>query len=137
MILLDTNVVSELMKHQPAPAVERWYLLHEAETAMPVVALAELTYGIKRLPDGARREALAGRLAEWRVRYAARMYPFGEAAALRAGAVLADAESAGRPMSFPDAQIAAIALVENAVVATRNTADFAAAGVALVNPWAE
>lgn len=135
MILLDTNVVSELMKNAPAAAVERWYVEHEAETALPVIALAELAYGIARLPDGARRETLAARLLEWRTRYARRFFPIGEAAALRAGAVLAAAEDAGRPMSFPDAQIAAIALNEQASVATRNIGDFEPAGVSLVNPW--
>ena len=90
-----------------------------------------------RLPDGARRETLAARLVEWRARYATRLFPIGEAAALRAGAVLAAAENAGRPMSFPDAQIAAITLNEAASVATRNTGDFEAAGVSLVNPWTD
>lgn len=137
MILLDTNVVSELMKVAPAPTVERWYVRHEADTALPVIALAELTYGIARLPEGARRGALTGRLAEWRVRYAGRLLAFGEAAALRTGAILAAAELAGRPMSFADAQIAATALVNQASLATRNIRDFGLAAVALIDPWQE
>ena len=70
MILLDTNVVSELMKEAADPAVEHWFLLNEEETALPVIALAELSYGIARLADGARRQGLEARLTEWRVRYA-------------------------------------------------------------------
>lgn len=135
MILLDTNVVSELMKQVADPAVERWFLLNEEETALPAIALAELSYGIARLPEGARRQGLEVRLTEWRLRYADRTLAFGSSAAMRYGPMLAAATAAGQPMSLPDAQIAAIALVEDATVATRNTRDFAPAGVDLVNPW--
>jgi predicted nucleic acid-binding protein len=135
LILLDTNVVSELMKPAPAAAVEHWYLLNEEETALPAVALAELAYGIARLPGGARREALAARLVEWRLRYADRILAFGATAALRYGPMMAAAEAAGRPMSLPDAQIAAIALDEDAAVATRNSRHFEPASVRLIDPW--
>jgi predicted nucleic acid-binding protein len=135
LILLDTNVVSELMKEGADPAVERWFLLNEEETALPVIALAELSYGIARLAEGARRQGLEERLTEWRLRYADRTIAFGSPAAMRYGPMLAAAATAGRPMSLPDAQIAAIALVEDAAVATRNVRDFAVAGVDLVNPW--
>lgn len=135
MILLDTNVVSELMKAAPDAAVERWYLLCEEETVLPSVALAELSYGIARLADGARRSKLEAQLTEWRLRYAARTLSFGPSAAMRYGPMLALAVSAGRRMSLPDAQIAAMALDEQAAVATRNSADFEPTGVALVNPW--
>ncbi len=135
MILLDTNVVSELMKPTPDVAVERWYLLNEEETALPAIALAELAYGIARLAGGARREALAARLVEWRLRYADRIVAFGATAALRYGPMMAAAEAAGRSMGLPDAQIAAIALDADAAVATRNARHFEAAGVRLIDPW--
>lgn len=135
MILLDTNVVSELMKEAADRAVERWYFLNEEETVLPAVALAELAYGIARLSDGVRRRNLEARLVEWRLRYADRTLPFGATAALRYGPMLAAAEKAGRAMSLADAQIAAMALDQGAAVATRNLRDFEAAGVALVNPW--
>lgn len=137
MILLDTNVVSELMKPAPDAAVERWYLLNEEDIALPSVALAELAYGIARLPNGARREALAARLVEWRLRYADRILPFGVTAALRYGPMMAAAEAAGRPMSLPDAQVAAIALDENASVATRNSRHFEPSSIRLIDPWRE
>ena len=135
MILLDTNVVSELMKETADPAVELWYLMNEEETVLPSVALAELAYGIARLSDGRRRKNLEVKLNEWRLRYAARTVAFGPSAAMRYGPMLATAEKAGRAMALPDAQIAAIALDEGATVATRNVRDFEAAGVPLVNPW--
>jgi predicted nucleic acid-binding protein len=135
LILLDTNVVSELMKEAPDPAVERWYLLNEEETVLPAIALAELAYGVARLADGARRARLEKQLTEWRLRYAARTRAFGPTAAMRYGPMLAAAFAAGRPMSLPDAQIAAMALDEGAKIATRNVRDFEASGVALVNPW--
>ena len=123
------------MKEAASPAVERWFLLNEEETALPAIALAELSYGIARLPEGARRQGLEVRLTEWRLRYADRTLAFGSSAAMRYGPMLAAATTAGRPMSLPDAQIAAMALVEDATVATRNVRDFAPAGVGLVNPW--
>jgi len=135
LILLDTNVVSELMKEAADPAVEHWYLLNEDECALPSIALAELSYGIARLVDGSRRRGLEARLMEWRLRYATRTLPFGASAAMRYGPMLAASAAAGRPMSLPDAQIAAIALDEQAMVATRNVSDFVPAGVPLVNPW--
>lgn len=135
MILLDTNVVSELMKDAPDATVEHWYLLNEEETALPAIALAELAYGVARLSDGARRRSLAARLAEWRLRYAGRMIAFGPTAAMRYGPLLAAVVASGRAMSLPDAQIAAIAVEESAVVATRNVRDFEPAGIPLVNPW--
>ena len=135
MILLDTNVVSELMKETADPAVELWYLSNEEETVLPSVALAELAYGIARLSDGRRRRNLEAKVTEWRLRYAARTITFGASAAMRYGPMLAAAEKAGRAMALPDAQIAAIALDEEAVVATRNVRDFEPAGVSLVDPW--
>jgi predicted nucleic acid-binding protein len=135
LIFLDTNVVSELMKPAPDPAVERWFLLNEEETALPSIALAELSYGIARLAEGSRRRRLEARLTEWRLRYAARSFAFGPSAAMRYGPMLAAAAAAGRPMSLPDAQIAAMALDEQAAIATWNVADFEPAGVALVDPW--
>ena len=137
MILLDTNVVSELMKDTADPKVERWYLLNEDDTALPAVALAELSYGIARLADGRRRRDLEARLTEWRLSYAARTLPFGSAAAMRYGPMLAAVVAAGRAMSLPDAQIAAMALEEGATVATRNTRDFAPVDANLINPWEE
>jgi len=135
LILIDTNVVSELMKSAPEPGVEHWYLLNEEETALPAVVLGELSYGIARLADGARRRGFEAQLVEWRLRYADRTLPFGASAALHYGPMLAAIERAGRAMSLVDAQITAIALDQDAAVATRNVRDFEPAGVKLVNPW--
>lgn len=135
MILLDTNVVSELMKDAADPSVEHWYLLNEEDTMLPATALAELSFGVARLADGRRRRELEARLTEWRLRYAARTLGFGPSAAMRYGPMLAAVVAAGKTMSLPDAQIAAMALDEQATVATRNIRDFEPAGAPLVNPW--
>jgi predicted nucleic acid-binding protein len=135
LILLDTNVISELMKAPADSKVDHWYLLNEDRTAIPSVALAELSYAIARLPAGKRCRAFETRLVEWRLRYADRIVPFGATAALRYGPMLAAIVAAGRSMSLPDAQIAAIALDQRAIVATRNIKDFAGSGVEVVNPW--
>lgn len=135
MILLDTNVISELMKEAADRAVERWYLLNEDDTALPSIALAELSYGIARLADGRRRHGLEARLTEWRLRYADRTLAFGPSAAMRYGPMLAAVVAGGHTMSLPDAQIAAMAFEEGATVATRNIRDFVPAGVELVDPW--
>ena len=135
MILLDTNVISELMKSAADHAVERWYLLNEEETALPATALAELAFGVARLTDGARRRGLEGRLTEWRLRYAGRTIAFGATAALHYGSILAVAEAGGGAMSVPDAQIAAIAMEHDCTLATRNIRDFVTTKLQLINPW--
>jgi predicted nucleic acid-binding protein len=135
LILLDTNVVSELMKEAADPAVEQWFLLNEEDTVLPAIALAELSYGVARLRDGRRRRDLEARLTEWRLKYAVRTLAFGSSAAMRYGPMLAAVVASGRAMTLADAQIAAMALDEQAAVATRNVKDFEPSGAPLVNPW--
>lgn len=139
MIILDTNVVSELMRAAPAPAVLRWVDAQDPGALwLASVTVQELFYGIARLPTGQRRsridelvtamldEDFAGQVAAYD----------GEAAAI-AGKLLARCECDGRPMPLADAQIAAICLAHGATLATRNTKDFELAGLVLVNPWEE
>jgi toxin FitB len=136
LILLDTNVLSEMMKPEPDRPVDRWYHAHFATTRLPVIAIAEVAFGIARLARGARKRDLDAQLAQWRLRFADRIFPFGEEAALLYGEVLAESERAGKPMSFADAQIAAIAREHGAALATRNVKDFSTTGLRLVDPWA-
>jgi predicted nucleic acid-binding protein len=137
LILLDTNVMSELMKAKPDPAVERWFLLNEDECAIASVAVGELAYGVAKLDDGARKARLAEQVAEWRFHFAARSHAFTMTTALIYGDILAKARRTGRPMSVADAQIAAIATEQACSLATRNISDFAALDVSLINPWGE
>jgi predicted nucleic acid-binding protein len=135
LILLDTNVMSELMKAVPDPAVERWFLLNEDECVLAAVAIGELAYGVAKLDDGARKIRLADQVAEWRFHFAGRSHAFTATTALIYGDILASARRAGRPMSVPDAQIAAIAIEQGCVLATRNISDFATAALSLIDPW--
>ena len=135
MILVDTNVLSELTRPTPEPRVIAWLEVSEPALALPAIALAELRYGIARLPDGRRRSGL---LRFWQAtctQFRGRVFSFDERAAERYGDVAADAERAGRRLKIQDGQVAAIALVHGMSVATRNVRDFEAAGVAIVDPW--
>lgn len=135
MTLVDTNVLSELTRPMPEPRVIAWLEVNEPLLALPAIALAELRYGIARLPDGRRRSGL---LRFWRAtcsQFRGRIFSFDERAAERYGDIAAAAERAGRRLSIQDGQIAAVALVHGMSVATRNVGDFEAAGVAIVNPW--
>lgn len=136
MIVLDTNVVSELMNAHGDARVTAWYLSCFAATRLPATVLAELAFGVAKLPEGARKSRFAEALSLWRGRFADRMLPFGPATALNYGDVLAESQRAGRPMSSADAQIAATAREHGAALATRNGKDFATTGLRLVNPWA-
>ena len=135
MILLDTNVVSELMKAKPHGSVEHWFLFAEDDCHLPTVAVGEIAFGIARLAEGARKAKLSEQLAEWRIRYADRTFLFGTTTAMVYGDVMADAQRAGRPMSVPDGQIAAIAIEHGAMLATRNGSDFVTTGLTLIDPW--
>ena len=135
MILVDTNVLSELTRPKPEPRVLVWLEVNEPALAVPAIALAELRYGIACLPDGRRRSGL---LHFWRAtcqQFRGRIFSFDERAAERYGDVAAAAERTGRRLTVQDGQIAAIALVHGMSVATRNVGDFEAAGAAIVNPW--
>ena len=135
MILLDTNVLSELTKPMPSVQVVTWLAVNEPSLAVPTIALAEVRYGIARLPEGRRRSSL---LDFWRAtcdRFRGRILSFDRRAAEVHGDVAARAERTGRRLNVQDGQVAAIALVHRMQVATRNVSDFEASGVALVNPW--
>ncbi|HEY2552923.1 MAG TPA: type II toxin-antitoxin system VapC family toxin [Streptosporangiaceae bacterium] len=137
MIVLDTNVVSEPTRKEPDPGVVAWLdALSAEETAITAITAAELAYGVRRLPDGRRQAELARAVhALIRDEFAGRVLPFDVRAVELYAEIVAGRERAGRPISTADAQIAAICLAHSATLATRNTADFTATGVSLIDPW--
>ncbi|BBH17366.1 ribonuclease VapC [Nocardioides baekrokdamisoli] len=136
MIVVDTNVLSELMKGTQARSarVTSWLGEQDKRPVTAVVCLAELLEGAHRLVPGRRREALLAAIGE-AVSLLAGVLPFNEPCAEAYAMVVASRRTMGRPISIPDAQIAAIALVNGATLVTRNTKDFAGLGITLVNPW--
>jgi len=135
VILLDTNVLSELTRTSPEPRVVRWLEANDPLLALPSIALAELRYGIARLPTGRRRASLLDFWSKTRECFTGRIYSFDERAAEACGDLAAAAERIGRRLNVADAQIAAIAKVHRMQVATRDDSDFSATGVPVVNPW--
>ncbi len=137
MIVLDTNVISEAMLPLPNARVRRW-LSSESNQQLftTAVSLAEILYGIEILPVGKRR---AGLLATAETMFASlfaqRILTFDVHAARVFPTIVSNRRLQGRPISVFDAQIAAITKANDAVLATRNTADFEHCGVRLVNPW--
>lgn len=137
MIILDTNVISELLRPEPAKQVERWLSMQDgANVYFTAVGEAELRHGVAILPAGKRRTALAkaveGMLEE---DFRDRILPFDRAAARAYADIAAERRAAGRPISQFDCQIAAIARARAAAVATRNTNDYAGCGIELIDPW--
>ncbi len=130
-----TNVVSETLKPSLEPLVIEWLTAHDAELALPAVTIAELAYGIQRIRPDERAERLERGLEAWRQRFRDRIFAFDEPAALAYGALMGEASRQGNPMSIPDGMIAATARVHGARLATRNTADFRACALDLVDPW--
>ena len=135
MILLDTNVLSELTRPSPNPTVVLWLEANDKLLALPSIALAELRYGIARLPVGQRRLRLLEFWNATRNRFVGRTYSFDERAAEMYGGLAAAAERRGSRVNIADGQIAAIALVHRMSVATRDEGDFRVTGVRIVNPW--
>jgi len=135
MILLDTNVWSELTRPAPSRRVAGWLGENEQRLAISAVALAELRFGIARLPEGARKTRLLSFWQTTKEQFKGRTFAFDERAAEVYGDMAAAAERNGRRLNVADAQIAAIALVHKIPLATRDNRDFEATGVKLVNPW--
>jgi toxin FitB len=138
-ILLDTNVLSELMRPRPEPGVLGWFAAQGAQSRFVVSAItqAEILLGIALLPAGKKRTALAG-VAEamFEQEFRGMNLPFDEHAAPGYAAIVALRARKGLPMSVEDAQIAAIAVHHGVPLATRNTRDFALVpGLTLINPW--
>ena len=137
MILLDTNVLSELMRSSPEPRVEQWLAAQpDASVFISAIAEAELRYGVALLPSGRRKNALMaevdGMLEE---DFSGRILPFDSLAARAFAIIASERRQKGKPISQADAQIAAIALSRGAKVATRNITDFDDCGVEVINPW--
>lgn len=136
MIILDTDVVSELMRDRPHPALGAWLSGQDpGDLHSTVITLAEIAYGLERLPPGRRRETLLLAYAEVFAGFGDQVLDFGYDAAVRYGSVVAGREREGRPIDSMDAQIACIALAQGATLATRNEKDFERTGVSVVNPW--
>ncbi len=135
--LLDTNVLSELLRAAPAPAVLAWFAAQPAETLLvSAVTQAEMLLGARLLPAGRRRAALEAALgAMFDEDFAGRILPFDAAAAPAYVDIVCARRAAGRPIAQFDAQIAAIARRHGSRLATRNVADFEGCGVAVVDPW--
>lgn len=137
MIVLDTNVVSELIRKAPEPRVASWVDRFSAsDVLVTAVTAAELMFGVARLPEGRRKRELhitvEGLLAE---DFEDQILPFDAPAATHYAEIVAARERAGRPISMADAQIAAICRNWSAGLATRNVHDFVDTGVHAVNPW--
>ena len=137
MIILDTNVISELSRHVPDPGVLAWLdSLEISEVATTAITAAELRYGVARLPEGHRKRELTvmirGILSE---DFYGRILPFDERASARYADIVTGREKIGRPVGVADAQIAAICRDLGATLATRNTPDFEETGIELIDPW--
>lgn len=132
MIILDTNVVSELLKPRPDEAVVAW-VSQRTELILTAITVAEIEAGIHSLPAGKRKDELASGFRD-----AISPFPiatFDDVAAREYGRIVAIRKAAGAPIAPLDAQIAAIAAAHGAAVATRNVKDFAHLELDIINPW--
>ena len=136
-VLLDTNVVSELIRKTPDPAVETWAAGRSLEDLFfSAVGEAELRYGAAILPAGRRRKSLVSGIERMlRDAFEDRILPFDSDAARAYADIAAARRSTGRPIAPADCQIAAIARSRDMAVATRNVRDFEALDIEVVDPW--
>ena len=139
MIIVDTHVISELLRPVPAKRVETWLSAQDgALMYFTTIGEAELRHGVAILPAGKRRtglnRAIEGILEE---DFRDRILPFDRRAAGAYAAIAAERRTRGRPISQFDCQIAAIARAHGASVATRNTSDYEGCGIEVLNPWGQ
>ena len=137
MLIVDTNVISELMRPAPAGSVAQWFEEQPLERlAITAVTVGEILYGLDLLPDGRRKADLAGRFATVLQRaFSGYVLPFDDAAAAVYARIRGERDRAGRPIGINDAMIAAIARTRSGTVAIRNVADFEHCGVGIIDPW--
>ncbi|MGB5571146.1 MAG: type II toxin-antitoxin system VapC family toxin [Sedimenticolaceae bacterium] len=144
MILLDTNVVSEVMKTRPAETVVAWLNGQDSEKLyVSAITIGEIACGLRILPDGKRRSGLRERFERFvalafdqrALAFDQRALAYDESAARIYGELMGDRKELGLPMSVPDGQIAAIARLNHLAVATRNVVDFENCGIEVINPF--
>lgn len=137
MIVLDTNVLSEPLRPSPSAAVIAW-LDAQPTTALytTTLSLAELRFGVRRLPAGKRRDLLGERIESRLIpALQGRVLEFDDAASRSYGSLQADAHGKGRPLPVMDGLIAAICHSRGYALATRNSEDFVGAEIELIDPW--
>jgi toxin FitB len=139
MIILDTNVLSEVMKPAPSPRVLRWLGQYPPlQLFTTAITQAEILYGLELLPKGKRRSALQSAVeAMFGEDFAGRILPFDSEAARLFPQIASARRVLGRPVTQFDTQIAAIARARGAAIATRNTPDFDDCGITVLNPWTD
>jgi predicted nucleic acid-binding protein len=136
VIVVDTNVVAELMRPAPNDVVRRWSLALESdESYTTAITLAEILYGIERLPSGRRRDLLRATAADVFATFGDRVLPFDADAAAHYPVVVEGRDRLGRPIDGFDAQIASICRAGRASLATRNIKDFEHTGIDVIDPW--
>lgn len=137
MIVLDTNIISELWKVKPNPNVLAWIDAQMVETLyLSVITVAELRYGLAIMPEGKRRTIYQQRLeTEVLTAFAGRVVPFDLDASAAYANLMAQAKAEGKAIGRADGYIAASAAARGLMVATRDTAPFEAAGLCVINPW--
>jgi toxin FitB len=137
MILLDTNVLSALMRATPDPVVVEWLDNQPAESIWTTtITIFEIRAGIELLVRSRRRKQLDQVFSQLLAEdLNGRVQSFDQMAALAAGSIAANRQRAGRVVEIRDVQIAGIATARRATVATRNTRHFEGTGIQLINPW--
>ena len=137
MILLDTNVISELMRPIPDSRIVDWAARQDIQDmCTSAVNEAELRFGAEILPEGRRKRTLFDEIEEMlEVDFARRILPFDSAAAQSYAVIAASRRADGRPIDHTDCMIAAIAHSKGFPIATRDVGDFQDAGIEVINPW--
>jgi len=138
VIVVDTNVVSDLMRPSPTPRVRDWVNAQApGELCTTAVTVAEIRYGLERLPDGRRKDSLLATATDVFAAFSEFIHPFDADAAVWYATIVARRDRLGLPIDGFDAQIAAICRTRSAALATRNGKDFRETGIDVIDPWQE
>ena len=137
MMLLDTNILSEMMRPSPDANVISWLNQQDSQTLFVCsISIAEICYGLYILPKGKRKQQLQHRFDRFiNQAFQFRLLYFDQHAASTYGDIMGEAKLTGHPMSIPDGQIAAIARMKGFTLVTRNIKDFQYTGIPLINPF--
>ncbi len=136
MIVVDTNVTSELMRPSPSRVVVAWVRDRSADELYSTsITLAEIGYGIERLEEGRRKVLLKAAAEESFAAFSSQILAFDSLAAREYPTIVCHRDQAGTPINGFDAQIASICRAHGAGLATRNVKDFLNTGIVLIDPW--